>query len=70
MLFDAIASILPPFTSIPSQHITKECWTKATLEIIMVMPFNNIFDHLILFEITMELQRISQDHLVIDIEMY
>ena len=55
MLFDAIASILPPYTSMPSQHITKECWTTVTLEIIMIMPFNNIFDHPILLEVMLEL---------------
>ena len=58
MLFDAIASILPLYTSIPSHHITQECWTNVTLEIIMIMPFNNILDHQILFEMIMALQRI------------
>ena len=70
MLFDAIASILPPYTSMPSQHITQECWTTVTLEIIMIMPFNNILDHQILFEMIMDLQRIGQDHLLIDIKIY
>lgn len=56
----------------PSQHITQECWTTVTLEITMIMPFNNIFDHQISFEIIMELQRILQDYFLINrhIEIY